>query len=108
MKTAREIIFSLEDRFKPEEIDDDLSILFHFDISGDNGGQFSVKIEDETCNVSEGLSGEPKCLISCAEDVYADIELGRKNAQMALMTGEIKISNIMAMIKFINCFDKLH
>ena len=78
MKTAREIIFSLEDRFKPEEVDDDLSILFHFDISGDNGGQFSVKIEDETCNVSEGLSGEPKCLISCAEDVYADIELGQK------------------------------
>ena len=108
MKTAREIIFSLEHRFKPEEIDDDLSILFHFDISGDNGGQFSVKIEDETCNVSEGLSGEPKCLISCAEDDYADIELGRKNAQMALMTGEIKISNIMAMMKFINCFDKLH
>ncbi len=108
MTTAREIILSLEDRFLPEEVDDDLNILFHFDISGDNGGQFSVQIEDDNCKVAEGLEGDPKCLVSCTDKVYEDVELGRTNAQMAFMMGKIKISNIMAMMKFINCFKKLH
>lgn len=108
MNTAKEIILSLEERFKPEEVDEDLSILFHFDISGENGGQFSVKIEDDTCTVTEGLEGEPKCLVSATDKVYEDIELGRTNAQMAFMMGKIKISNIMAMMKFINCFERLH
>ena len=108
METAREIILSLENRFKPEEVNDDLDILFHFDISGPDGGQFSVQIDDDKCVVTEGLQGDPKCLVSCTDKVYADLELGRTNAQMAIMTGKIKISNIMAMMKFINCFEKLH
>lgn len=106
--TAREIILSLEDRFLPEKVDEDLNILFHFDISGPDGGQFSVHIEDDTCKVSEGLHGEPKCVITCTDKVYADVELGRTNAQMAFMMGKIKISNIMAMMKFIECFKRLH
>lgn len=108
MTTAREIILSLEDRFKPEEVDEDLDILFHFDISGKDGGKFSVQIENDMCKVTEGLHGDPKCVVSCTDEVYADLELGRTNAQMAFMMGKIKISNIMAMMKFINCFEKLH
>ena len=72
METAREIILSLENRFKPEEVNDDLDILFHFDISGPDGGQFSVQIDDDKCVVTEGLHGDPKCLVSCTDKVYAD------------------------------------
>jgi len=106
--TAREIILSLAQRFNAEKIDEDLDILFHFDISGANGGQFTVQIEDDTCKVTEGLEGDPKCVITCTDKVYEDIELGKTNAQMAFMMGKIKISNIMAMMKFINVFDRLH
>jgi putative sterol carrier protein len=106
--TAREIILSLEQRFLPDRVDEAIDIVFHFDISGDNGGQFTVHIEDDTCKVSEGLEGEAKCVITCTDKVYEDVELGRTNAQMAFMMGKIKISNIMAMMKFIECFQRLH
>ena len=89
-------------------MDDDLDIIFHFDISGPEGGQFTVQIEDDTCKVTEGLEGDPKCLVTCTDKVYADVELGKTNAQMAFMMGKIKISNIMAMMKFITCFTSLH
>lgn len=107
-KTAREIIFSLSERFNADKVDKDLDIIFHFDISGDNGGKFTVHIEDDKCKVSEGLTGEAKCEISCKDKVYEDIELGKTNPQMAFMMGKIKISNIMAMMKFIESFDRLH
>lgn len=106
-QNARDIILSLEQRFLPEQVDEDLHIIFHFDISGDRGGQFTVEIEDDECKVEEGLSGDPKCIITCTDSVYEDVELGRTNAQMAFMMGKIKISNIMAMMKFINCFERL-
>ena len=106
--TAREIILSLEQRFNAEKVDEDLDIVFHFDISGADGGKFTVHLEDDECKVEEGLHGDPKCTVSCTDKVYADVELGRTNAQMAFMMGKIKISNIMAMMKFIDCFDRLH
>jgi putative sterol carrier protein len=105
-KTAREIILSLEQRFNSEKVDEDLDIIFHFDISGERGGLFTAHIEDDACKVSEGLTGEAKCIITCTDQVYEDLELGKTNAQMAFMMGKIKISNIMAMMKFIEYFDK--
>ncbi len=107
-ETAKEIILSLSERFKADQVDGDLDIIFHFNISGDNGGDFTVHIEDDECKVTEGLTGEPKCVISCKDKVYEEIELGKTNAQMAFMMGKIKISNIMAMMKFIESFERLH
>lgn len=107
-ETARDIILSLENRFIPSDDREDLDAIFHFEISGDNGGNFTVHIVDNTCKVTEGLHGEAKCVVKCKDSVYKDIELGKTNAQMAFMMGRIKISNIGAMLKFIESFERLH
>lgn len=108
MTTAREIILSLKDRFKPDKVEDDLDIVFHFELSGDNGGDFTVTIKDKTCTVAEGLEGEAKCTVKAKDKVYADVELGKTNAQMAFMMGKIKVNNLNAMLKFVDCFERLH
>lgn len=108
MNTAREIILSLQDRYIPSEEREDLDTTFHFEISGDNGGDFTVHIEDNKCTVAEGLHGDANCVVKCKDSVYSDLELGKTNAQMAFMMGKIKISNIGAMMKFINNFERLH
>ena len=43
--TAKEIITGMPAKIRPEVIEG-LNTLFHFDISGDEGGQYSVKIAD--------------------------------------------------------------
>ncbi|MGB1248588.1 MAG: SCP2 sterol-binding domain-containing protein [Chitinophagales bacterium] len=106
--TAKEIILSLSDRFKTASVDEDLEIIFHFEISGDRGGDFTVHIKDAKCTVSKGLHGEPKCEIKVSDSNYEEIELGKTNAQMAFMMGKIKISNIGAMLKFVENFERLH
>lgn len=107
-QTARDIIHSLPDRFKPETVDADLDKTFHFKLSGDNGGEFTARVHDQTCEVQDGLHGEPDCVVQAKDSVYRDIELGEQNAQMAFMMGKIKISNIGAMLKFIESFERLH
>ena len=105
-ETAAEIMRSLPDRFKPEKADG-FSAVFHFDISGDNGGEFTVKVHESTCVVDEGHVGEASCKVTTTDSDYEDVEHGRTNAQMAVMMGKIKISNIGEMMRFVGLFSRL-
>lgn len=104
--TAKEILLSLPQRFKTDKAEG-VDTVFHFNVSGDNGGTFTVTIKDKTCQVSEGLQGEAKCVVTTQDSVYEDVELGRTNPQMAVMMGKIKISNLGEMMKFAGYFNKL-
>ena len=104
--TAKAIMLGLPSRFKAEEAASE-SGLFHFQLTGDNGGDYTVSVKDGVCQVVEGLSGEPDCVISAEASDFEDAELGRVNKQMAVMMGKIKISNLGAMLKFLGMFNDI-
>lgn len=104
--TAKEIMLDLPNRFKSDESADQNGV-FHFQLSGENGGDFTVNVTNGTCTVSEGLSGEPDCVISAESTDFEDAELGRVNKQMQVMMGKIRISNLGAMLKFMGMFSDL-
>ena len=68
---------------------------------------FQIKLENGNCDVSEGLLGDAKCLTEVEDSVYEGIESGKANPQEALMTGKLKVSNIMEMMTFGGLFKKL-
>ncbi|HXH18580.1 MAG TPA: SCP2 sterol-binding domain-containing protein, partial [Chitinophagales bacterium] len=103
---ASEIVKSLPSRFRADKADG-FNAIFHFDIGGPNGGQFTVTIKDKTCTVTDGHQGEATCKVTTQDSVYEDVELGRTNPQMAVMMGKIKINNIGAMMRFVGLFDRL-
>jgi len=105
-QTASEIIASIPLRLKKDKAAD-YNALFHFDISGDGGGKFSVKIHDGAATVSDGLLGEADCVITSDAITYADIELGRMAPEMAFMSGKIQVSNIAAMMQFSKYFNRV-
>lgn len=106
-ETAREIIESLPERFKSEK-SEGVDTVFHFDIEGERGGQWTITVAEQKLDLKEGLHGEAKCVLKTKDAVYEDSELGRTNAQMAVMMGKIKISNIGEMMKFVGLFKRLH
>jgi alkylation response protein AidB-like acyl-CoA dehydrogenase/putative sterol carrier protein len=105
-ETAADIIRSFTDRFRPEKAGD-YAAVFHFDMSGSGGGQFSVTIGNGACSVEPGLQGQAKCVVQAAASTYCDIEFGRTNAEMAFMTGKIKISNVGEMMRFVKLFNRV-
>ncbi len=106
-QSAREIILSLPSRLKPGAAEG-LDFYYHFIISGSRGGEFTVGITNNACHVTEGLQGnEPKCVIQTSDETYEEVEYGRTNAQMAVMFGKIKVSNIPSMLKFVEMFNRL-
>jgi len=102
---AAELIRSLPSRMK-SGAGQSVDIIYHFKISGENGGDFTVTVKDGVCAVEDGFSGEPKCVIETKDSDYEDVEYGRANAQMAVLLGKIKVSNIGSMLKFVEMFDK--
>ena len=106
-RTAREIIMNLPQRFKPQ-VAENTEANVHLVISGDEGGEFTVKIDDGQCVVSEGLIGEPDCVVRASDQTYAALELGEINPQMAVFSGKVKVSNIPVLLQFIQMFKRLH
>jgi putative sterol carrier protein len=105
-KTAAEILQSLPERFLPENAGD-WQTVFHFDISGPEGGQFTVNITKGKCSVESGFKGDAKCTVSVADKTYLDIELGRMKPESAFMTGKIRMSDLSEMMRFTKMFQRL-
>jgi putative sterol carrier protein len=65
---------------------------YQFDIEG--AGQWLVKVEDGSIDVSEG-AGEADCTIAASEENFMKIVNGEQNATTAYMTGKLKIKGDM-------------
>ena len=104
--TAKDIIYTLPKRFKAHEAEGEEGI-FHFNLEGESGGEFTVSVKDGVCSVTEGFEGIPDCVIRAKGENYKKVETGQMKAQLAVMMGKLKISDIGEMIKFISFFKKL-
>lgn len=104
--TAREIIHSLRDRFRPD-VAGDLESTLHYDIGGPNGGQFTVTVAGGTCTVQDGWHGTPACVLKAMDQVYEDVALGRRKIEWAFITGKIKASNLNELRRFQKLFTPL-
>ena len=100
---AADIIKHLPNRLKTDKVGDQEG-NFHWIVSGERGGEFTVTVKDAKCEVQKGLHGEPGCVIRASDQDFEDVQHGRTNAQMAVMMGKIKISNLGEMLKFMSFF----
>lgn len=104
--SIQDIFASLPGRFKNEKAGD-YQAIFHFKLNNGNENYFyTVEIFNGACSVKEGLSGQPKCTIESSAQTYLDSELGLVNAQQAVLSGEIRIDNLMEMLNFSKLFRK--
>lgn len=101
--SAKDFLFSLPSKV-PVEALDGIQTNFHFNLSGESGGQYTVNINDNKVDVQEGLLGDPSCVVSCSAEDFSRILSGDLNPMMAVFTGKIKISNQSEMLKYAKLF----
>ncbi len=105
--TAREIVYTLPERFKSDKVDDHALHVFHLKLDGPTGGEFTVDVKDKNVIVQDGLVGTATCVVTAKATDYEDLELGRSNPQMAFMMGKIKVTNLGEVMKFITYFGRI-
>jgi putative sterol carrier protein len=104
--TAREFILNLPNRVSPDAIEG-METLFHFDLEGPEGGQFTVTIKDGACQVAESLEGESRCSVKAPAETFMEVVTGKTNAMMAILMGKVKITNQGEMLKYAKIFGLL-
>ncbi len=71
--------------------------VYEFNITGDGGGVWTVDLTKEPGIVTAGTSGAAKCTVTCASADFMNIVSGKMNAQMAFMSGKLKIKGDMGL-----------
>lgn len=101
------IVRSLPARLRPEKVEGYAGV-FHLALRGAEKPEWTVHIEGGACTVSEGLHGEPSCVLSMPAKTYVGVETGKKNPMVAFLKGRIKITNVGQMRRYDKAFYKLY
>jgi putative sterol carrier protein len=83
----------------------DMNAAVAFDLSGPEGGQWTVKIADGACTVEDGIADGADATISMEGGDYVDMMTGKLNPMMAFMGGKVKVSgDLNTVMKFQTLF----
>jgi len=74
---------------KPE-LAKDINSVIHFNITGDNGGTWTLDCTKTENWVTKGAEGTPKMTVTVSNDDFVKIRAKQLNAQMAAMQGKLK------------------
>jgi putative sterol carrier protein len=74
-----------------------LKAVYQFNLTGDNGGKYTVAIDDGQLTVDDGAHVSPNITITIAASDYLDMMSGKLNPQMAFMSGKLKIAGDMGL-----------
>jgi putative sterol carrier protein len=74
---------------KPE-LAKDINAIVHFNVTGDQGGQWTVDLTKASDWVSTGLQGEPKMTVTVSDQDFVKLRQKQLNPQMAAMQGKLK------------------
>ena len=74
---------------KPE-LAKEVNAVIHFNVTGDNGGTWTLDCTKDAEWVTSGATGTPKMTITVSNEDFVKIRQKQLNAQMAAMQGKLK------------------
>ena len=70
---------------------------FQFMITGDDGGEWNIDLTKDADWVQGGTMDDPKCTVTVSDADWVAIIDGSLNAQMAFMSGKLKVAGDMSL-----------
>ena len=74
-----------------------INAIYEFNITGPNGGIWSLDLTVPGGNVSSGSTGKANCTVTMEDENFVKLVTGGLNAQMAFMTGKLKVAGNMGL-----------
>lgn len=99
MATSEEVsaIFEgMATRFVPEKAQG-VNATILFELSGDNGGTYWLKIADGACTTGQGAVDNPNLTVKAPADLWYDVAHGKANVMQAFMGGKLSVKGDMGL-----------
>jgi putative sterol carrier protein len=94
--TISELMNRMPRAFKPEAAEG-VNTVLQYHLTGEEGGDWVVTIQDGVCAVREGVTDNPRMTLTSDAQDYKNVILGRTNAMQAFMTGKLKMAGDLAL-----------
>lgn len=92
------------ERFKPDQAAD-LDATIQLNISGDSGGEYTLRIDQGTFSYAPGNADNPDITVESSFDDWLKINRGEANALTMMMKGKVKIKGSVPLaMKFQSIF----
>lgn len=89
--TVQDVLQSLPGRLDADAADG-LTAIYQFDLSGQQGGQYYLAIDQGVCTFGHGAHPDPHVTLAMSGDDALKILTGQLSGQMAAMTGRLSVS----------------
>ncbi len=104
MATTSEFFERMPQEFNAEKAGD-FDATVQFDLSGDDGGQWYVVIDDGNAASEEGTAGDPDAVIRMDAEDFKQMMGGKLDPVNAFMTGKVKVEgDLNTVMKFQTLF----
>ena len=89
--TVEQLIKNHEKAFIPEKAEG-LSAVIQYHLTGDEGGDWIININESQCRVEEGVAESATVTLTSDAGDFRDVLLGKANGMQYFMQGKIKLA----------------
>lgn len=105
--TVEKLMSRMPKAFIPEKaVGVDAVIQYH--LSGEEAGDWIIRIKDGACSVEQGVYENPSMTLSADSQDYKDVILGKINGMNAFMEGKLKLAGDLNLAMKLTSFFKMN
>ena len=95
--TIDEMLAGMPDALNKEKADG-LDVTIAWNLTGDEAGEYTLTIADQTATITPGISDDAAATLTMDSDDFKALQTGELNGMMAFMSGKIKIDGDMGSV----------
>jgi sterol carrier protein 2 len=98
-------LFNLLPKAFLPEMAGDIQVTIQIYATGENGGEWVVRIKDKKCTVEKGTTTSPDLSLTASTQVVNDLFTGKINPMRAFMQGQVQFKGNMGLaMKLVKMF----